>query len=899
MNSGEFGGSANKAGDKNNHSPWDNFPNETKANQQGKKAEQKQSFTHSELDRIAKITGRTADDPEVIKLNLALRTQEYNKYKAMLDNAEANNTMMQQGAMEEAASAKRELEEAIYLYDEVFAKKDAATTNLNEEQKRHDMKDRANPNKHFGEGTANTSNSWVQTKLARNKTYNEQRDKVAEERDAAAERITGELDKIASEVQDTEIFKTYEMHKDDHPAESIKTRRAGFENVGKDGFYTSTKDGLKVDWKLYPREPEEIKAQDPVKSTEKPAIKIDVMEAETTSEVAEQPKDDFEAMGIEVINLPPDGDVEVASGIAGEKVDGFDEIFAELDKLKRETDQKFEELQRQIEQKFDEIKDKRFEGDPGAAPVVSRPVEKGGGEVNVDPRMIITPEERAEANANKRGELEEKINNFFEKHPRLKKFRENWKKVVVIGLVGLTVAGTAFGFGRRASKKREIVQDPTPTSVSMEGEQKEYKVNLGDEYEVELPGGADETEVETSETGETKKSEFAGELANGLKYDYTDFNSEDKYYNYNYGPTVEHLYGNEAGVKAKLLDNAEKVPEILAAYAASMSEGTKEELGIGGKNSTEIEMMFEGEGGAELAERVRNTFAEKIKEPSGEFRRESGLAKTDVLDKIVDGKVTKPGDLKAATVNFNYNNSPTYILTIDGQEYVFALGCGLQQKYVGEREETGAKEVGEEETPEKPVVEQETPPTPTPEPEPEPEPEPTPTPIPIPTPEPEPEPTPIPTPTPEPEPEPEPEPTTLTPKNVEALIRNAQSDLDAGRITPMGPGELTEQGDYVDNENVAPILTAAEEAIRAAEENRQKIAEMQERGEIPPNQEMAGDINQTDEAKAKEAAEQAAAAAQAAADQAAEVLETEAAANAGMSDEEAADWYNQTYGGGQ
>ncbi len=115
----------------------------------------------------------------------------------------------------------------------------------------------------------------------------------------------------------------------------------------------------------------------------------------------------------------------------------------------------------------------------------------------------------------------------------------------------------------------------------------------------------------------------------------------------------------------------------------------------------------------------------------------------------------------------------------------------------------------------------------------------------------------------------------------------------------MGPGELTEQGDYVDNENVAPILTAAEEAIRAAEENRQKIAEMQERGETPPNQEMAGDINQTDEAKAKEAAEQAAAAAQAAADQAAETLETEAAANAGMSDEEAADWYNQTYGGGQ
>ena len=75
-------------------------------------------FTHRELERLARITGRVPDDKRVIALNLALRYERYKAFRDMYEDAKRHHTVIQQPGLEDFATAKRELEEAMYLYDQ-------------------------------------------------------------------------------------------------------------------------------------------------------------------------------------------------------------------------------------------------------------------------------------------------------------------------------------------------------------------------------------------------------------------------------------------------------------------------------------------------------------------------------------------------------------------------------------------------------------------------------------------------------------------------------------------------------------------------------------------------------------------------------------------------------------
>ena len=251
----------------------DKLATEPESKEAGK--EKEKSFNERELDRIARLTGRVPDDPEVLKLNLVLRYQKFQQYRELHDGQKEKHIMIQQQTYEDIATAKRELEEAMYLYDESFRKADERIAGLTEEQRRHNAKDRLRADKHFGEGTAmdadsradsprestasTTENSWVRARLERNRVYNGKREGVENDRQGKADRLYDDLARISTDIRDDEIFKTYELRKDEAPEEPITGRRDGY-NAGKDGLFITDKDGhmapeRPVDWSLYPHAP--------------------------------------------------------------------------------------------------------------------------------------------------------------------------------------------------------------------------------------------------------------------------------------------------------------------------------------------------------------------------------------------------------------------------------------------------------------------------------------------------------------------------------------------------------------------------------------------------------------------------------------------------------------------
>ena len=245
-------------------------PSTLEGDKKAEKVEKEPSFNERELARIAKLTGRVPDDPEVLKLNLVLRYQKFEQYRELYDGQKEKHIMIQQQTYEDIATAKRELEEAMYLYDETFKKQDDKIAGLTEEQRRHDVKDKLREDKHFGEGEATTGNSWVKARLERNKVYDGKRGEVEESRQSAADRLYDSLGKMSEDIKEDEIFKTYELRKEEAPEAAISGRRDGL-NAGKNGLFIVDKDGhmapeRPVDWTLYPHAP---------KSAEAPASEAD------------------------------------------------------------------------------------------------------------------------------------------------------------------------------------------------------------------------------------------------------------------------------------------------------------------------------------------------------------------------------------------------------------------------------------------------------------------------------------------------------------------------------------------------------------------------------------------------------------------------------------------------
>lgn len=234
------------------------------------------TFMAKELKRIAEATGRVPDDEEVAKLNLALRYQKYQQYQDIYNNAKETGTMLQQGTLEDIATAKRELEEAMYLYDSSFA-------DMDREKSRKDLKDSYKRQaERVRNGDVHQEAGYYLKAYQARKEREEGRDGKRkthyagynERRASSAENLSEKLPGILNDVMNSEIFKTYELNKE-ADAEPIKNRRAGLQDAGKGGLFV---DG-KIDWALHPHAPKAVeKTPEPTPETTKADKNIDIFE---------------------------------------------------------------------------------------------------------------------------------------------------------------------------------------------------------------------------------------------------------------------------------------------------------------------------------------------------------------------------------------------------------------------------------------------------------------------------------------------------------------------------------------------------------------------------------------------------------------------------------------------
>jgi len=165
------------------------------------------SDTARDLERLTAITGRPADDEELLKLHLRLKLDQFNTLTEAYDAQEG--TARQEGFMQDVATAKRELEEAMYLCDpairKVFEKQERVRLQL--------------------ESTTNPSEKRrLMQELRRLKDHGSVEGHGQPRRDIA-DSFTDRLGDIASSLEGSEILATYELHKGEYPEEPISSRR--------------------------------------------------------------------------------------------------------------------------------------------------------------------------------------------------------------------------------------------------------------------------------------------------------------------------------------------------------------------------------------------------------------------------------------------------------------------------------------------------------------------------------------------------------------------------------------------------------------------------------------------------------------------------------------------------
>lgn len=355
--------------------------NKTDSKAESEPQEAEKSFVESELERIAKVTGRPADDEEVVKMNLVLRYQEYKKYKNLYDNYKASGTMIQRGTLEDMATAKRELEEAMYLYDPSFEASDKKIEKLNEEQeaknkdardiyKAKNSADRAAYNRVDKKGHA--GRSWVKERIARSAEYNRKRTEVALKREEKMDSLVAKLDSISDNAKETEIYKTYELNKDDEPIAPIKSRRDGIKDYYKEANNINNND-FNMD-ALYPHAPAKAEVKDtkdapaPAQSETQPDNQS--KDQDTPAPDKDQPAPAKDPDGKDT-GSSPDGKAEDGKTEDGKTPEGATDKekeiaeAEELKKLEAEELAKAEEeerkkLEEQCQREIDELEAKLF-----------------------------------------------------------------------------------------------------------------------------------------------------------------------------------------------------------------------------------------------------------------------------------------------------------------------------------------------------------------------------------------------------------------------------------------------------------------------------------------------------------------------------------------------------------
>lgn len=210
---------------------------------------EQKSDTQRDLERLSQMTGRPVDDPELVKLNLKIKYEQFERLTDAYDAQEG--TVRQEGFMQDVATAKRELEEAMYLYEPKFAEmRQQYERTLATLERTTDPAERAKLREEL-----------FRLKDAGNvKSGNEERPGGAPRRELA-DKLTDRLGDISASLDGSEILATYELHKNEYPEAPISTRRrtdtvdwkghSEYEN----GIYVGSSPGRTGDWVLEPKAP--------------------------------------------------------------------------------------------------------------------------------------------------------------------------------------------------------------------------------------------------------------------------------------------------------------------------------------------------------------------------------------------------------------------------------------------------------------------------------------------------------------------------------------------------------------------------------------------------------------------------------------------------------------------
>lgn len=243
-------------------SPKETTSDESSVISAEKETKEQKSDSQRDLERLSQITGRPVDDPDLLKLNLRIKAERFAQLTAAYD-AQAG-TVRQEGFMQDLATAKRELEEAMYLYDPKFAEMDEQeartkalyerTTDPEEKAKLRQELFRLRDHGSVGDG-------------------NEERPGGTPRRDAA-DQLAGRIADIARSLDGSEILATYQLNSLQYPEEPINSRRRTdtkdwrgkpeFEN----GVYVGSSPERTGEWVLEPKAP--IAPKGEVKTGESP-----------------------------------------------------------------------------------------------------------------------------------------------------------------------------------------------------------------------------------------------------------------------------------------------------------------------------------------------------------------------------------------------------------------------------------------------------------------------------------------------------------------------------------------------------------------------------------------------------------------------------------------------------
>jgi hypothetical protein len=232
--------------------------------------ETENSYTQEDIKNIAEATGRAESDSEVIKLNLALKYDQYKKYKAFWDDKQAKNEFVQEGMRQDIATAKNELEEAMYLYDPKFAKYDEEKRRdgLRYDSKRESLKNRILETQDLEERSR--LREQFKNEFSDNKEREYSLNKKVGDESESVSAVESRLENITNPIKRTEIYQTYELNNKVHP--DISDRRQDGRVADGDPVLVPHKSEVRQSIINEELESDELIIEAPIETNEIPAI---------------------------------------------------------------------------------------------------------------------------------------------------------------------------------------------------------------------------------------------------------------------------------------------------------------------------------------------------------------------------------------------------------------------------------------------------------------------------------------------------------------------------------------------------------------------------------------------------------------------------------------------------